>query len=49
MRLYQIGPHQKGCEYIDWRPTIAHVCDASAALESSVWRELEGAHSSRGV
>ena len=48
-RLYQIGLHQKGCEYIDWRPTIAHVCDASAALESSVWRELEGALWSRGV
>ena len=48
MRLYQIGPHQKGCEYFDVRD-IAHVCDAGIVLESSVWLELEEALSSRGV
>lgn len=46
-RLYQIGLHQKGCEYIGVESL--HTCNAGTALESSVWRELEGALWSRGV
>jgi hypothetical protein len=46
-RLYQIGLHQKGCEYIGVESS--YTCNAGIALESSVWRELEGALWSRGV